>query len=63
MWERKVPHDAWPMVWVPESAVMSRALRPLAFNLETRSERLEENEGRSRLASPWLAVLASRRPS
>ncbi|CAL9763134.1 unnamed protein product [Musa acuminata subsp. burmannicoides] len=55
MWERKFPHCAWPMVWAPERAVMSRALRPLAANEDMRVERPEEGPGRSsgaRLLSP-----------
>ncbi|OAY84397.1 hypothetical protein ACMD2_02060 [Ananas comosus] len=51
------------MVWAPESAVMSRAVRPLAANLEMRVERSELGPGRSEFAVLWLAVVASRRPS
>ncbi|URE17162.1 hypothetical protein MUK42_11305 [Musa troglodytarum] len=63
MWERKEAQRAWPMVWAPESAVMSRALRPLAAKEETSWERLEPGLGRLLLAALWLAVVASLRPS
>lgn len=59
----KVPHLARPMVWAPERAVMSRALRPLDLNMEMRVEREAEGGGRLELAALWLAVLESRRPS
>ena len=50
------------MVWPPERAVKSRALRPLAANMEVRVARLENGEGIWVLAALWFAVLASLRP-
>jgi hypothetical protein len=60
---RNVVHRARPIVWPPESAVMSRALSPLAANWEVRVVRLANGDGSWALAALWLAVLASLRPS
>lgn len=60
---RKVEHCAKPKVWPPERAVMSRALRPFAANIEMRVERLENGEGIWLFAALKLAVLASLLPS
>ncbi|KAH0448159.1 hypothetical protein IEQ34_021959 [Dendrobium chrysotoxum] len=62
MRERKNWHWACPMVWAPESAVMSRALRPFAANLVMRVERVDDGAGRSLFAVLWLAEVASLRP-
>jgi hypothetical protein len=59
---RKVVHRACPMVCAPESAVMSRAERPLLPNMVMSVARLESGPGRLALAALWLAVCASRRP-
>lgn len=42
---------------------MSRALRPLAENMEIKVARLEDGAGIWVLAALWLAVLASLRPN
>ena len=60
---RKTVHRAWPMVWLPESAVMSRALKPLLENIEMRVDRLDVGAGIWLFASVWLAVLASLLPN
>ena len=60
---RKKRQRARPTVWAPESAVMSRAERPLAANAETRDAVLEPGPGRLALAALWLAVRESFRPS
>lgn len=59
---RKVRHWALPIVWAPERAVMSRAVSPFLPKLVIRVVRFDLGLGRSRLASLWLAVLASLRP-
>lgn len=56
-------HCAWPMVWPPESTVRSRALNPLAANMDTSVGRSKNGEGISLLAALSLAVLASLLPS
>lgn len=63
MCARKLTHWASPMVWAPDKATMSLALRPLAENMEVSVDRLEDAAGIWELAALWLAVLASLRPS
>lgn len=60
---RKLAHRAWPIVWLPERAVISAALRPLAENMEIKVERVEVGIGIWALAELRLAVLASLRPN
>ena len=55
-------HCARPMVWPPESTVRSRALRPLAANMDLRVARSENGVGIWVLVANWLAVLASLLP-
>lgn len=54
---------AKPMVWPPDRAVMSWAVRPLAAKAEMRAGRAENGEGIWVFAAAWLVVVASLRPS
>nr|ACR35782.1 unknown [Zea mays] len=63
MWARNTAQRARPTVCAPDSAVRSRASRPLAPNADSSAGSDASGGGRLAFAAPALASRASRRPS